>query len=232
MTEAPPTGWRCFQAHSDSSGKAAVGKPGPAVSRRFCPGWANPPGQRCKQGCPGDSDPLTVSLFLAVFTARKRLATVKSATGATAPVAPPQLRRLHSEPTPVLRPPFPLGRPALTWLAPAGPAGMSEWGKRYFGCMAAKCRFPPGGQLPPPARVRIRALVFFSKIFFSGTNLPVQSGRVVVEASRLELLRRVGPSMELFYKSCPNFSKLLGLLPDVLLRFFWGPQLNPRVQKF
>ncbi|KAJ1119085.1 hypothetical protein NDU88_007271 [Pleurodeles waltl] len=74
MTEAPPTGWRCFLAHSDRGGKAAVRKTGPAVSHRFTPGWADPPGQRCKQRCLGDSDPLPSSLFLAVFTARKRLA--------------------------------------------------------------------------------------------------------------------------------------------------------------
>ncbi|KAJ1200776.1 hypothetical protein NDU88_004597 [Pleurodeles waltl] len=121
MTEAQPTGWRCFNPHSDRGGKAAVGLPGPAVIRRFCPGWENLPGQRC----PGGSDPRTASLLLAFFTARKRLAvtgvlgppnrapacfslsawqTVKSATGATAPVAPLQHRRLRSEPAPVLRP--------------------------------------------------------------------------------------------------------------------------------
>ncbi|KAJ1209516.1 hypothetical protein NDU88_004893 [Pleurodeles waltl] len=128
--EAPPTGWRCFKGKSDRGGKAAVRKGKPAVSRRFSPAPGNPPRRRCKQRRHGDSDPLPASLFLAVYTARKRLAgtdvvgplgapavpmplapnraplgfsvsakqTLKIATGATAPVAHQQLRRLHSEP--------------------------------------------------------------------------------------------------------------------------------------
>ncbi|KAJ1160548.1 hypothetical protein NDU88_001045 [Pleurodeles waltl] len=106
MTEAPPTGWRCFTRHSDRGGTAAVAQLGPAVSRRISPGWENPPWRRCKQRHHGDSDPLPASLFLAVFTARNRMAgtgTVKSATGATAPVAHLQYRRLHSEPASVLQ---------------------------------------------------------------------------------------------------------------------------------
>ncbi|KAJ1151584.1 hypothetical protein NDU88_004364 [Pleurodeles waltl] len=134
-TEAPPTGWRCFLGHSDRGGKAAVRKGEPAVSRRFTPGPGNPPWRRWLQRRHGDSDPLPAILFLAVFTARNRMAgtgvvgplgapqrfsvsalqTLKIATGATAPVAPLQIRRLHSEPASSLQ-------------------GLSRWaGGRSFG---------------------------------------------------------------------------------------------------
>ncbi|KAJ1099513.1 hypothetical protein NDU88_004614 [Pleurodeles waltl] len=133
--------WRCFLGDSDHSGKAAVRKGEPAVSRRFPPGPGYPPWRRCLQHRHGDSDHLPASLFLAVSTARTRmvgtsamgplgahalpmplawavqgppnrapqrfslsaLQTVKIAMGATAPVAPLQLRRLHSEPASLLK---------------------------------------------------------------------------------------------------------------------------------
>ncbi|KAJ1096166.1 hypothetical protein NDU88_001310 [Pleurodeles waltl] len=103
-------------------------------NRRFPAGF--PLAKGILQRRHGDSDPLPASLFLAVYTARKRLAgtgvvgplgapalpmplawavegppnraparfsvsawqTLKIATGATAPVAPQQIRRLHLEP--------------------------------------------------------------------------------------------------------------------------------------
>ncbi|KAJ1191354.1 hypothetical protein NDU88_000670 [Pleurodeles waltl] len=51
--------------------------------------------------------------------------------------------------------PFPLGRRALPWRAPAGPAGKSEWPPRSSDRGAAIRRFLPGERRPPPTRVRM-----------------------------------------------------------------------------
>ncbi|KAJ1203485.1 hypothetical protein NDU88_007270 [Pleurodeles waltl] len=77
---------------------AAVRNGKPAVSRRFSAALRNPPWRRSLLRRHGDSDPVTAILILAGLPARNRMATLKIVMGATAPVAPFPLRRLHSEP--------------------------------------------------------------------------------------------------------------------------------------
>ncbi|KAJ1155635.1 hypothetical protein NDU88_008364 [Pleurodeles waltl] len=54
---------------------------------------------------------------------------------------------------------FPLGRRALFWRPPAGPAEMCEWPQRSFDHGAFICRRDCGGRLPPPATVGISPLI-------------------------------------------------------------------------
>ncbi|KAJ1138787.1 hypothetical protein NDU88_005168 [Pleurodeles waltl] len=83
---APPTGWRCTAGHSDRGRSAAARNGKSAVYRRLSAALENPPWRRSALRRHGDSD------------TPYRHPTLKFATGATAPVALQQLRRLHSEP--------------------------------------------------------------------------------------------------------------------------------------
>ncbi|KAJ1114131.1 hypothetical protein NDU88_002370 [Pleurodeles waltl] len=95
---APPTGRRCSNGDSDRGGKAAVGPAPLAGSRQCTAAPLNPPRRRSLLHRRGDSDPPYRHPDPGGRTAEIRMATVKYATGATAPVAQLPLRRLDSEP--------------------------------------------------------------------------------------------------------------------------------------
>ncbi|KAJ1150626.1 hypothetical protein NDU88_003416 [Pleurodeles waltl] len=95
---APPTSRRCFNGDSDRGGKAAVGPAPLAGSRQCTAAPLNPPRRRSLLHRRGDSDPPYRHPDPGGRTAEIRMATVKYATGATAPVAQLPLRRLDSEP--------------------------------------------------------------------------------------------------------------------------------------
>ncbi|KAJ1174444.1 hypothetical protein NDU88_006266 [Pleurodeles waltl] len=143
---------------------AAVRNGKPAVSHRFPAALGNPPWRRCRQRRHGDSDPLTASLVLAVLTARTWLAvtgvvgppnrapprfsvsakqTLKIATGATSPVAPLPLRRLHSEPASSWKG---VSRWAGGWPSGGRPPAQRET-QNYCGGLLTAQRYSDGGTL-------------------------------------------------------------------------------------